>query len=392
MASVLMLHRCSKSDPMFQNYLKVALRNLRKYKVQSVINIAGLSAGMAVAGLIGLWIWDELSFNKYHLNYDRIAEVRSNADSNGTIYTINSHPMLLGTELQRTYGGDFKYVVVSTPSERHLLSTGDKKFAESGRYMQPTAPDMLTLKMLKGSRAGLQELHSVLLSSSLAEKLFGDTDPINKAIKIDNSFEVKVTGVYEPLPGNSDFKEVSFIAPFDFYLSCYDWARKKSTDWNNICINIYVQLNPGTGFDRVSADIRNVLATHVTGGFSKRKPSLFLHPMSRWHLYSKFENGVNVTSEQLQFLWFYGTIGIFVLLLACINFMLLSTARAEQRAARNDAPQSTGRPAIHRFHYVVHRYAYCLSTDPVCEGSSHWIYRRRSAAGFHQFTRVPGQV
>lgn len=317
---------------MFCNYLKVALRSLRKYKVQSFINISGLSIGMAVALLIGLWIWDELSFNKYHQNYERIAQIKSNATYNGEIYTIDSHPMPLGTEVQKNYSSDFRYVVMATATERHMLSSGEKKFAERGKYMQPEAPDMLSLKMLLGSRAGLKELNGVLLSSSLAKKIFGETDPINKLVKIDNTFDVKVTGVYDDLPDNTDFKDVSFIAPFDFYLSCYDWARKKYTNWNDICINIYVQLNPGANFARASAGIKNILATHVSGDFSKRKPALFLQPMSRWHLYSEFEHGVSVTSRQLQFIWFYGIIGVFVLLLACINFMNLSTARSEQRA------------------------------------------------------------
>ena len=108
--------------------------------------------------------------------------------------------------------------------------------------------------------------------------------------------------------------------------------KKKYTDWNNICINIYTQLNPDADFDKASAHIKNVLAYHASGDLAKRKPALFLQPMSRWHLYSKFENGVNVTSDQLQFIWFYAIIGAFVLLLACINFMNLSTARSEKRA------------------------------------------------------------
>jgi len=317
---------------MFRSYVKIALRNLRKYKAQSFINIAGLSIGMAAALLIGLWIWDELSFNTYYQNYDRIAEVLSNAGYNGEIYTIDSHPMPLGTEIRQAYGSDFKYVVMSTQTERHMLSSGDKKFPENGRYMQPEAPDMLTLKMLRGSRAGLKELNAILLSSSLAKKIFGDTDPVGKVVKIDNKFSVKVTGVYEDLPDNADFNEVSFIAPFDFYLTCYDWARNKYTNWDNICIYIYIQLNPGADFAQASARIKKVLAAHVGPDFAKRKPVLFLQPMSRWHLYSKFENGVNVTSEQLQFIRFYAIIGIFILLLACINFMNLSTARSEQRA------------------------------------------------------------
>src|SRR5205085_2686348 len=99
-----------------------------------------------------------------------------------------------------------------------------------------------------------------------------------------------------------------------------------------ICTNIYTQLNPGVNFVKASSQIKDVLALHASGALAERKPVLFLQPMNRWHLYSKFENGVNVTSDQLKFLWFYGTIGLFVLLLACINFMNLSTARSEKRA------------------------------------------------------------
>jgi ABC-type antimicrobial peptide transport system permease subunit len=317
---------------MIKNYFKTAWRNLMKNKVSSFINIGGLAIGMAVAMLIGLWIYDELSFNRYHKNYDRIAEIKANADYGGVIYTINSHPMPLGTEIRSVYGSDFKYVVMSTQTEQHILSSGDKNFSEKGKYMESDGPDMLALKMLKGSRAGLNEHNAVLLSSSLAKKIFNNADPINELIKIDKEFAAKVTGVYEDLPDNTDFKDVSFIAPFDFYLSCYDWAQKKYTDWNSISINIYTQLNPDVDFEKASAHIKNVLAYHASGNLAKRKPALFLQPMSRWHLYSKFENGVNVTSNQLQFIWFYGIIGAFVLLLACINFMNLSTARSEKRA------------------------------------------------------------
>lgn len=317
---------------MLRNYFRIAWRNLVKNKVYSFINIFGLAAGMAVAMLIGLWVYDELSFNKYHQNYNRITQVKAHADYGGEVYTIASQPMPLGTELSSSYQNDFKYVVMSTQTEQHVLSADDKQFTEAGNYMQPEAPDMLTLKMLKGSRTGLQELNSILLSESLAKKLFGDADPINKIVKIDNNFTVKVTGVYEDLPDNTEFKDVAFIAPFDFYLSSYDWAQKKYTDWNNISIRIYAQLNPNADIDKVSAGIKNVLASHASDEHAKRKPVLFLQPMSKWHLYSKFENGVKVMSDQLQYIWLYGIIGAFVLLLACINFMNLSTARSEKRA------------------------------------------------------------
>ncbi len=185
---------------MFKNYFKVAWRNLFKNKVSFFINIGGLAIGMGVAMMIGLWIYDELSYNAWHKNYDRIVRVESHANYSGEIYTINSHPMPLGTELRSSYGQDFKCVVISTQTERHVLSANEKIFTQAGAYMQPEAPDMLTLNMIKGSRNGLKELHSILLSESLAKKLFADADPVNKIVRIDNQFAVKVTGVYEDLP------------------------------------------------------------------------------------------------------------------------------------------------------------------------------------------------
>jgi putative ABC transport system permease protein len=317
---------------MIKNYLKIAFRSLVKNKFSSFINVGGLAVGMGVAMLIGLWIHDELSFNTWHKNYERIAQVKTNADYSGTIYTVSSQPMPLAEELRSSFGNDFKYIVKSTQTEQHVLSSGDKKFTEQGNYMQPEAPEMLTLEMLGGTRAGLTDPNSIFLSGSLAKKLFAAEDPVGKIVKVDNKFSVKVTGVYKDLPDNSEFKNLHFIAPFDFYLSSYDWARNKQNDWNNLALQVYTQLNPDADFDKVSAGIKNVLLNHASGDHAKRKPVLFLQSMSKWHLYSKFQNGVNVTSDELQFIWFYGIIGVFVLLLACINFMNLSTARSEKRA------------------------------------------------------------
>ena len=133
-------------------------------------------------------------------------------------------------------------------------------------------------------------------------------------------------------PITATLKMIAFIAPFDFYLSCYDWAQKKFTDWTNQSVQIYTQLNPGVDVAKVSEKIKNVLANNSSGELKARKPVLFLQPMSEWHLYSKFENGVVTTSDELRFIWFYGIIGAFVLILACVNFMNLSTARSQKRA------------------------------------------------------------
>ena len=155
---------------MIKNNFKIVFRNLLKNKVSSIINIGGLAIGMAVALTIGLWIYDELSFNTYHENYNSIAKLKSTQNYPDGIYTIESHPMPLGIELRSSFRDDFKYVVMAV-TEQHILSSGDGNFIETGNYMQPEAPDMLTLKMLNGTRAGLKELNSIMLSASLAEKI-----------------------------------------------------------------------------------------------------------------------------------------------------------------------------------------------------------------------------
>src|SRR5688500_8730223 len=226
---------------MFKNYFKIAFRNLVKNKVSSFINIGGLAVGMAVAILIGLWINDELSFNKSFQNYEKIAQVNVNATYNGEVFTITSNPMPLGIELRSSYGSDFKYVVMSTGTAHHVISLGDKSFTQTGNYMEPEAPEMLTLKMVNGTRAGLRSMNSVLLSESLSRKLFGNADPINKIVKINNKQNAKVTGVYEDLPNNSAFKDVSFIAPLDLYISSNEWVKNSQNDWTFQFLQIYIQ-------------------------------------------------------------------------------------------------------------------------------------------------------
>jgi putative ABC transport system permease protein len=314
---------------MLKNYFKIAFRNLLKNWVSSVINIGGLAAGMAVAMLIGLWIYDELSFNKYHQHYDQIGQVMIH-NGDGTYERL---PVPLASELRAFFSEDFKYVVLSTGTDDHIISAGDKKFKQGGDFMQAEAPEMLTLKMISGSREGLKTPGSMLLKQSLAKKLFGNRDPINQLVTIDNKMNVKVTGVFEDLPLNSAFKDMTFIAPWDLYVSANDFAKKSADNWKDNSFNIYVELARGVGFDQVSARIKDLKLSHTSKEKAALyKPAIFLQPMSKWHLFSKFDNRVIVTSEELKFVWFYGIIGFFVLMLACINFMNLSTARSEKRA------------------------------------------------------------
>jgi len=316
---------------MIRNYFKVAWRNLLKSKGYSLINIGGLAVGMAVAMLIGLWVFNELSFDKYHQNYDRIAQVMQHANFNGKVETQSANPAQMGPEIRAKHGSDFKYVVQSSWTGSRLLSMGDRNFMRVGNYFEPDAPEMLTLKMLKGTRAGLKDPYSILLSASTAESIFGKDDPINKVLKLNRKYDVKVTGVYEDLPDNTSFRELKIMLPWELWLIDNPWSKEIQEPWGSNFSQTFVQIADNADMEKVSAKIRNVKLNNVGPEEKKYQWAVFMHPMRKWNLYNEFRNGVN-TGGAIRYVWLFGIIGIFVLLLACINFMNLATARSEKRA------------------------------------------------------------
>ncbi len=326
---------------MIKNYFKIAIRNLRRNKVYSLLNITGLSAGMAVSIIIGLWVWDELSFDKYHQNFERIVMVKQTLTNNGEITTQSAVPYPLADELRSKYGSSFKYIVLNSSVSDHILSVGEKKLMKKGIYMEPQGPELLTLKMLKGTRAGLTDISSVMLSESAAKAYFGDEDPMNKAMKIDNQLDVQVTGVYEDLPANASLAELQFISPWQLYFANTEWIKNAEDPWRPNAFNILAQLHDNTTIENVSLKIKDAKLNKINKELARKKPVIFLQAMNQWHLYSDFKNGVNI-GGRIKYVWLFGTIGIFILLLACINFMNLSTARSEKRAKEVGIRKSIG--------------------------------------------------
>jgi putative ABC transport system permease protein len=320
-----------KPHVMIRSYFKIALRNLVSSKSISVINIGGLAVGMAVAILVGLWIWDELSFNKYHQNYDCIAQVMENNTRNGVINTGSAIALPLDAEMRKTYGSDFKHIVMQSWADNHVISIANKNVTYRGAFIGAEAPEMFTIDMIKGTRNALYDRSSILISQSVAKALFGDADPLSKVIKLDNKADFKVAGVYADLPENTTLHEVAFMAPWDFYVNEPSWIGRGADDWSDNSLFMYVQIADNADMDKVSEKIRNVKLNRVGSDQAKAKPAMFLQPMSKWHLYSEFKNGVN-TGGAIQYVLLFGLIGMAVLLLACINFMNLSTARSEKRA------------------------------------------------------------
>lgn len=312
---------------MIKNYFKIAWRNLLQNKVLSFINIFGLATGMAFALAIGAWIKYETSFDKFHKNGDRIALVMKNTLFNDRKSTMEATPLPLYYEMKDNYPDVKRVTRLSYPTFNSLM-TGDHKFNKNGRYVDPDFLEMFSFPFIKGDiNTALKNPNSIILTASTAAALFGTADPIGKPVRLSNEYDMQVTAVIKDIPENSTLS-FDFLAPYEFALQHDEFKRNNKTNWGNNFLMNMVELKEGVSMEAFSKKIGplNVLRDRTI-----KNQVLFLHPLTKWHLYNDFDNWVNVGGK-ITYIRLFGIIGIFVLLIACINFMNLSTARSEKRS------------------------------------------------------------
>jgi putative ABC transport system permease protein len=318
-------------------YFKIAFRNLIKNKIYSGINLLGLAIGMAVAIIIGIWVLDEFQFNQYHTKRDRIAQVKTTQTFNGHTSTNPAVAIPLAAELQSVFGSDFTYVCLASWEFSHIMAFGEKKIRKQGMWVQKPFADMMTLQFLEGSATSLKNMDEIIISQTLSEALFGTTKSIGKVVKLDNKMDFKVGGVYENIPFNSTFHKSDYFLNWDKYITSEGWLKESQNQWGNHSFQLFVEMAPGADMAKVNSKIKFIPKKHVEEG----NEEIVLHGMNHWHLYSNFTNGVE-DGGRIDSVVLFSVIGAFVLFLACINFMNLSTARSEKRAKEVGIRKSIG--------------------------------------------------
>ncbi len=315
---------------MFKNYLKTAWRNLKKNKGYTAINILGLAAGMAVALLIGLWVYSEYTYDKFLPEYGQVYRVQRNFDSNGDTLTFPTTSLRLADALRNDIP-EIEYVAESDWMGSHGLKVGEKKFYLRGGQTGIDFLKIFQYSLLKGNVDNVfKDPYSIVLTQSTATTLFGTEDPINKTVRFDNKDDLKVTGIVKDLPANSSLK-FNYLVPFTYVEQTNPYIKENRTgSFGNNSYQLFVKLKAGTSYAQVVKKVRDI--EHVEkGNINAMNSFVILQPLKNWHLYSNYVNGKE-TAGFLEYVKIFTIVGILVLLIACINFINLTTARSEKRA------------------------------------------------------------
>jgi len=351
---------------MFRNYFLTAWRNLQRNKAYSALNIIGLSIGMAVALLIGLWVEYQYSYDRFLPNHDLVAQVHMRFLRNGDADQMSATPYGLSDELRKEIPG-IQYTAHTDWMGDHDLLVGEKKVFISGAQAEADFFKIFPYPVVKGSLAGaLDEPYSIVLTETTARSLFGDADAIGKPVRFDNENNLIVKAVIADLPANSTFS-FNYVVPFSYYVLAREWVGKaaRSGNWDNKSFQTFVKFQPNVNLQQLAPKLTALVKKYSPDDYRVAKTEIFFHPMTAWHLYSDFKNGKQ-DGGFIEYVRLFSVIGVLVLLIACINFMNLATARSEKRAREVGVRKAIGsqrRDLIIQFlieSLVITAFAACL--------------------------------
>ena len=316
---------------MIKNYLKTSLRNLLRHKGYSFINILGLTVGIATSIFILLWITDELSFDRFHANSDRIFSVMiNNTYPDGRIETYPATPAQLKSAIEREIP-EVELAAQYSYETELLIKHENISYNETGIYSDPALFNIFSFPIKAGSiTKPLTDTKSIAISQSLAEKLFQRENPIGKSLSIGQTHELTITSVFVDVPNNSTL-QFDFVIPFELFLAENPWTQ----NWGSGGLRTVVMLNSNS--DEANHKLLNLIKKNCPDCTT----SPFLFPYHKSRLYSEFENGIN-TGGRIQQVVLFGTVAILILIMACINFMNLSTARSASRSREVGIRKSIG--------------------------------------------------
>ena len=307
---------------MIHNYLKTTFRNLWKNKGFTFLNIFGLGIGIACASLIFLWVEDEINFNNYFSNKENLYKIKDSQTYDGTTFTFDATPGPLAAGIKTEIPG-IKNTARSSWEQQSLFSLGDKNIYERGMYVDSSFLKMFQLEFVQGNAGtAFQQLHSLVITEKMAHKFFGNDNAIGKSLRVDNNASSVVTGVIKDLPESVSF-QFEWLAPFKIFENQNNWLQS----WRNNGVLTYVELQPGADTKAINRKLYNYVQSKARDAEAK----MSIYPMSRWRLYDSWKDGKEVPGR-IRYVHLFSLIAWIILLIACINFMNLSTARSEKRA------------------------------------------------------------
>ena len=322
---------------MLRNYFLVTLRNLLKNRLYSFINIAGLAIGITCSILIILWVSDELSYDSMIPKGNRLQQVYVNAEFDGKINTWRSVPLPTYEAMKMADANIAQACVTGWGGER-LINFEETRLMKDSYYVSEEFLEMFEFPLVIGNAADvLDDPSSIVITESLAQALFGDADPINQMIKVNDKSLLKVTGILKDIPKNSSF-QFDFLMTWKHREATNEWVVRNTTNWGNYSFQVFVELADELKHDETQNNIKDMLTKNGEDDIARE---FFLHPLLEWRLRSNFENGV-VTGGLNDYVQLFTIIAIFILIIACINFMNLATARSERRAKEVGIRKSIG--------------------------------------------------